>query len=196
MKYKNLLLPALLLLCIAPLRAQQPTDEERDFHFQLHLGTSLTQAFGEARPLQWVAPSGSLRVSERLRVKGGVAMATSQLGDWMPTSLGKGRDLAPRREGTHTAALWLGMDYRISDRLTVWGSAAYLGGHATPFWSQEAMPVGAWIFSGGARYEWDDRFAISIHAHIVHDSEGSLLPAMTGIAPSFGYSMLNSGWWY
>lgn len=171
----TLLLLALLLMPVG-LRAQVADTSRWDVH--LSAGTSVTSGFGRTQSLSWVAPSFEFHPTSRLTVNAGFAWA----GSLLPTDFklqGHGaRSLAPLRSGTHATALWAEAEYKVNERLWLWGAVAHIGGFAQPLWLDQSLPLQATAFSGGLGYHIGDNSTLELHLHIVRDNYGTLAPLL------------------
>ena len=165
-----------LLLATCPLWAQV-ADTSR---WQMHLatGTSVASGYGRTQSLSWVAPSFELHPTSRLTVNTGFAA----VGSLVPTDFklqGYGvRSLAPLRTGTRATALWAEAEYKVSDRLWVWGAVAHIGGYMQPLWLNQSLPLQATAFSGGFGYRFNESNTLEMHINIVHDNYGTLMPLL------------------
>lgn len=180
--YKKTIIVLLLLLAAWPLAAQRaltPRGEEpadtTDVAFHMSVGSTAAAGFGRSQLLLWAAPRVEWRASERLAVRGGLAMAGSLLPQGYELHGLGPRSLAPRRQGTRVGAAWAEADYRVGDHLWLWASVAHISGYAQPLWLDGAIPIAATAISGGVAYEFADNSLLEVHFHFVHDHYGSLL---------------------
>ena len=177
---KKAYIALLLALSMTLLATAQEGDTSR---WDVHMSTGATVAtgFGHTQSLGWVAPSISYRVSDRLKVSGGLAVAGSLMPAGGYTLHGRERSLAPRREGTKAGAMWASATYHPNDRLWLWGAVMHVTGYAQPLWLDGAMPIEATAISGGLEYKLSDNSLIGMEFHFVHDRYGTLPP------PHYGY---------
>lgn len=177
---KKAYIALLLALSMTLLATAQEGDTSR---WDVHMSTGATVAtgFGRTQSLGWVAPSISYRVSDRLKVSGGLAVAGSLMPAGGYTLHGRERSLAPRREGTKAGAMWASATYHPNDRLWLWGAVMHVTGYAQPLWLDGAMPIEATAISGGLEYKLSDNSLIGMEFHFVHDRYGTLPP------PHYGY---------
>lgn len=170
--------PVLLLLLIAcPTLWAQEVDTAA-WHVRLSTGTSVTSGFGRTQSLSWVAPSFEFHPTSRLTVNTGFA----SIGSLMPTGYKlqgySPRSLAPLRTGTSATALWAEAEYKVNERLWLWGAVAHIGGFAQPLWLDQSLPLQATAFSGGLGYHIGDNSTLELHLHIVRDNYGTLAPLL------------------
>ena len=170
------LLVALSMTLVA--NAQEGDTTRWDFH--MSTGATVATGFGHTQSLGWVAPIVSYRISDRLKVSGGLAVAGSLLPAGGYTLHGRERSLAPRREGTKAGAMWASATYHPNDRLWLWGSVMHVIGYAQPLWLDGSLPIEATAISGGVEYALGNGSMIGMHFHFVHDHYGSLLHAPYG----------------
>lgn len=166
-----------VLLGTIPLTAQ-----EADTPWQWHLstGSSVASGFGRTQMLSWVAPSFEIAATSRLTVKGGLMAAGSLLPEgYKPQGYGA-RNLAPLRNGTSATMLWASAEYRVNERLLVWGSLAHIGGLYQPLWLDQSLPLQATAYSGGFSYALSHKSLLEVHFHIVHDSYGTSTLGLMG----------------
>ena len=164
----------------------------------LSVGSMVGAGFGRTDAVGWVAPSFGWRASERLTLRGGFAVT----GTLMPGGYalhGRGeRSLTPVREGTRMGAVWAQAEYRVGERLLIWGSAAHITGYAQPLWAPGAMPVDATAVSGGMAYRFGENTVLAMHFRFVHDEYGFLMHPPYGhgyygpLAPD--YTLYNGPW--
>ena len=164
-----------LLLASGALWAQQADTARWNMH--VATGTSLSSGFGNTQSLGWVAPSFQFHPTSRLTVNTGFAGA----GSLLPVDFelkGNTRSLAPRRTGTRATALWLEAEYKVNDRLWVWGAVAHISGFAQPLWLDHSLPLQATAFSGGFGYRVGENSLLEMHINIVRDHYGTLAPLL------------------
>lgn len=183
MKPKATLL-LLLLLSTLGVRAQWADTDPWKLH--MSVGSTVASGFGQTQLLSWAAPSIEWHPNTRLTIKSGLLAA----GNLLPTYELKGRgerDLAPLRQGTRVNALWASAEYKVADRLSLWGAVAHLFGMAQPLWLDHSLPVQTTILSGGFRYAVTENSLFEMHFHFIKDNSpiGFLSPIgpMSPISP-------------
>lgn len=186
---RNVIILVSLLLCAVVHGVQAQGVASSPFGVQM--GASVMSGFGQRQALQWVAPHATLVSTSRLTVQGGFAAVGSLLPQGMLQNAKPADDLTPLRDETKMAAGWLRASWQATDRLLLWGAVARLGGQLTPLWSNQAMPLGVTVVSGGARYALTESSSIEMSFHYVRDDYGSLWPAMFAM-PHVGFG--NPGW--
>lgn len=189
--YKKVAVILVMVLGVAGYAAAQAGDSSRvDVHASV--GTTVLSGFGRTQAALWVAPHIDYRATERLTVSAGFGCAESllpqgyELRAYTPS-------YAPRRQGSRVAAVWAAVEYRISDRLTVWGMVEHLGGFMQPLWMDHSVPLRATAFSGGFAYKAGDAGLLEMEFRIVRDHYGTAPLGFYGhlcsdpFAPEWGY---------
>lgn len=175
-----------LALGVSAQRVGEADSSRWDFH--LSTGTSVMSSGKKADTYLWVSPSVGYRASDRLTLHGGFSAVGSLLGGY--ELRGDSRNLAPLRRGTRLMKLEAGVDYKVSDRLSLWATVMHLGGWHEPVWSPlgEAFRVGVTAVSGGFSYALSDESLLEMHFHFVHDLYGN--DALGILAhPYYGYGV-------
>lgn len=150
------------------------------------IGSSVASGWGHTQSLSWTASQLNYRATDRLSLHAGFAAAGSLLGGYELQGL-HNRSLAPKRQGTRLVTGHVAAEYRLSDRLTLWGSLARASGYAQPLWLDGSLPVEATAFSGGLAYRTANDALFELHFHIVHDRYGTLT------ADPWGYPLHGCG---
>lgn len=198
---KKWIVTTLLLLLSAGATAQWKAEGEADssrWDFHLSAGTTLVSGWGGGDAYVWTSPSVTWRANERLTLGGGFAYTGSLLSGYELQV--RGRSLVPRRRGTQLLTAHAEAEYRVNDRLTLWGAVSHVGGWHEPLWGPRdgAFNVSATSVSGGFAYELSDASLIEMHFHFVHDHYGNGARGLLG-HPWYGWGVpsyeLYSGPW-
>lgn len=173
---KKTLILSLLTLAAIPLAAQDL--DTSHFRMSISTGVSVSGGFGRTLPYSWVAPSFELHPTNRLTVNAGFA----NIGSLMPSDYKLHgyfpADLSPRRTGTQATALWTEAQYRVGNRLSIWGAIAHIGGFAQPLWLDHSMPLQATAISGGFDYRFAGGSLLEMHFTYIRDTYGTLTPLL------------------
>lgn len=199
--YKKWIVTTLLLLLSCGTYAQRKAEAETDssrWDFHLSTGLAAVSGWGRGDAYMWTAPSVTWRASERLTLGGGFAYTGSLLAGY--ELQGRGRSFVPRRTGTRLFSAYASAEYRVNERLTLWGSVSHVGGWHEPLWLPRdgAFDVSATAVSGGFAYQLSEASLIEMHFHFVHDHYGNGAHGLFG-HPWYGWGVpsydLYSGPW-
>ena len=190
---------ALLMLSLSlPAQRKEEAKDTSRWDFHLSTGVTIGSGWGKTDALMWTAPRVEYRASDRLTLRGGIAMVGSLMPDYelkMPV-----RSYAPRRQGTRLLAGFASARYQVNDRLNIWASLQHVGGWHEPLWTPqgEALNIGLTAFSGGFSYELSDQSLFEMHFHIVHDHYGNSALGLLG-HPWYGpgvpsYELYHGSW--
>ena len=160
-----------MVLCAAGNAAAQVCDSSR-VEVHASVGTTVLSGFGRTDAAVWVAPHIDYKASERLTLSAGFGCEGSLLTQGYELQ-GYTPSYVPRRQGTRATAVWASAEYRVNDRLTVWGMVEHLGGYMQPLWMDHSVPLRATAFSGGFAYQTGGAGLLEMHFHVVHDHYGN-----------------------
>lgn len=181
--YKKVtMMTGLMLLAVAAWgqRKEAAASDTSRWDFHLSTGATAVTFGGHGDAYLWVAPRVEYRASDRLTVGGGFGYTGSLLNSY--ELRGNQRSLAPRRTGTRLFTAYGDLQYRASDRLSLWAEVSHTAGWYTPLWGSEghALSLGLTSFSGGLAYELSDESFLELHFHIVHDQYGNAARGLFG----------------
>ena len=182
---KRLITAIIVMLMGAAAAVAQEADTSR-WHGSVATGLSVSSGWGRTQSLSWLAPRVSYQATDRLKVGGGFAVAGSLMPAGYALHGREPRSLAPRQQGTQLGAVWAEAEYRVNDRLWVWGSVAKLTGYAQPLWLDGSVPIEATAISGGFAYAIGEGSLLEMHFHFVHDHYGTAMSGLLGY-PYYGH---------
>lgn len=167
----------LVFASLGGLQAQFIADSAR-FHASVSTGVGAAAGFGGKQAVSWVAPSFELHPTDQLTVCAGFA----NMGSLLPQGYSlKGygpRDLAPRRTGTQATVVWASAEYKVNDRLWLWGAVSHAGGFIQPLGFDRSLPLHATAVSGGFEWKPTDHTLLEMHFTVVHDTYGTAFGPM------------------
>ena len=150
--------------------------------FHMSVGTEVGAGFGRTQSVTWAAPSVKWRVNDRLTVRGGFGVAGSLMPQGYELHGREPRSMAPVRQGTTLGGVWAQAEYRVGERMLVWGNVMRMTGFVQPLWLDRSEPVDMTSVSGGFAYRFSQGSVLAMHFSFVHDHYANLL------YPPYGHS--------